>query len=568
MTLREWKPGLIAAMVLAVITSLPQIYLCYERGSEWNGAYAYFDSDEFAYSAYLNALIAGRPRRNDPYTGDDGSRFETLYSIQFIPAYSIAIPARVFGVSASTAFIILLPVITIASTLILFLCLFEFTQNSIVSAIGAMGVLCFGTLAAQPPWQFFSAPVPFPFPFLRRYMPAFPFPLFFAMTLFMWRSIARNALIWSALAGLMLVALIYSYFFLWTAAAAWLATLMILWMVARPGEYRIILRVFGVIALIGAVALVPYLWLLAHRSPVIDQTQLLEFTHRPDLFRGPELYGMAIVIVTIRLVTRGMDWRDPRILFILSFAAAPLLVFNQQVLTGRSLQPFHYERFIANYWTLSALCLAFGLTWRSLPKRVPLHLAIGSIGIALILAVHAATERLSSNVEVDKGRGVALKLRGCGGVAFISSPLTHTFATTASSPVLWAQYLYTFSHLDLTEQKLRFYKYLYYSGVSEQTLRVSLERGGYAASGEIFGLQRTNQILTANPRPITPHEIETAIDEYRSFTLVFSHADAASPLLSCAIVSPTNNLSNLDKWYERDAGEKVGDFIIYGLTLK
>src|SRR5882724_569813 len=247
MTLRQWKPGLIAAAVLAVITSLPQIYLCYERGSEWNGAYAYFDSDEFAYSAYLNALIAGRPRRNDPYTGDDGGRFETLYSIQFIPAYSIAIPARIFGVSAATAFIILLPVITIASTLILFLFLFEFTQNSIVAAIGAVGVLCFGILAAQPPWQIFSTP--FPFPFLRRYMPAFPFPLFFAMTLFVWRSLARDSLIWSALAGLMLVALIYSYFFLWTAAAAWLATLMILWMVARRHDYWIIVRVFGVIVL-------------------------------------------------------------------------------------------------------------------------------------------------------------------------------------------------------------------------------------------------------------------------------------------------------------------------------
>jgi hypothetical protein len=568
MTFREWKPGLIAATVLAVITSLPQIYLCYERGSEWNGAYAYFDSDEFAYSAYLNALIEGRPRRNDPYTGDDSGEFETLFSIQFIPAYSIAIPARIFGFSASAAFIILLPLITIASTLMLFLLLFEFTQNSIVSAIGALGVLCFGILAAQPPWQFFSAPFPFPFPFLRRYMPAFPFPLFFAMTLFMWRSLARNSLIWSAFAGLTFVALIYSYFYLWTAAAAWLVTLMILWMVARPHDYRMIVRVFGVIVLIGGVALVPYLWLLAHRSPVIDQSQLLEFTHWPDLKRGPELFGVLILLVLAAVKRRAVDWRDPKILFLLSFALAPIVVFNHQVLTGRSLQPFHYEWFIANYWTLTALFLAFGLTWRNPPKRVPLYLAIGSIGIALILAVHAAAERLSSNVDVDKGRGVALKFRGYEGVAFIPGTLTHSFATTAPNPVLWAQYLYTFSHVDLREQKLRFYRYLYYSGVNEQALKVSLERGGYAASGEIFGLQRTNQILIANPQPITPREIEAAIDEYRNFTLAFSRGDAATPVLSYAIVSPTNNLSNLDKWYERDAGQKVGDFIIYRLTLK
>lgn len=177
MTLQQWKPGLLAAMVLAVITSLPQIYLCYERGSKWNGAYSYLDGDEFAYSAYVNALIDGRPRRNDPYTGQDGGPFETLFSIQFIPPYSIAILARIFGVSASTAFIILLPVVTIASTLILFRLLVEITENSVVSAIGAIGVLCFGILASQAPWRFWSVPIAFPF--LRRYMPAFPFPFFF-----------------------------------------------------------------------------------------------------------------------------------------------------------------------------------------------------------------------------------------------------------------------------------------------------------------------------------------------------------------------------------------------------
>src|SRR5258705_12980366 len=94
MTALKWKPFLLAAVLLAAITSFPQIYLCYERRYEWNGAYAYLDSDEFAYSAYVNALIDGRPRRNNPYTGDDGGPFETLYSIQFIPAYSIAISAR------------------------------------------------------------------------------------------------------------------------------------------------------------------------------------------------------------------------------------------------------------------------------------------------------------------------------------------------------------------------------------------------------------------------------------------------------------------------------------------
>jgi hypothetical protein len=566
MTLQQFKPGLLAAVVLAVITSLPQIYLCYERGSKWNGAYAYLDGDEFAYSAYVNALIDGRPRRNDPYTGQDGGPFETLFSIQFIPPYAIAFLARIFGVSAATAFIILLPLGTIASALILFCLLFEITKKSVVSAIGAMGVLCFGGLVTQAPWRFWIIPVAFPF--LRRYMPAFPFPFFFAMALFMWRALTRNALIWSVFSGMMLVVLIYSYFFLWTAAVAWLATLMILWMLARPRDYRIIFRVFGITLLIGAVALVPYIWLLAHRASVIDQAQLLDFTHRPDLFRGPELYSISILAVILACARRGTNWRDARILFILSFTLAPFLVFNEQVLTGRSLQPFHYEQFIANYWIVTALLIAFGLVSPNLPRRIPFYLGVASVGVGLILGVADSTDRLNSKIEVDKGREVALKLKGHDGLALISSPLTDSLATTTSNPVLWAQYLYTFSHADSKERKLRFHKYLYYLGVTKEGLRASLEHEGYSARSELFGLERVNPILAVNARPITPQEIEEASNEYQQFTLTFSRSDAASPLLAYAIVSPTNNLSNLDKWYERDGGERVGDFIIYRLTLK
>jgi len=216
MTCRQWTPGLIGAAVLMLITSLPQILLCYERGRQWNGAYACLDRDEFAYSAYVNALINQRPRLNDPYTGEDGGAFETLFSIQSLPAYAIAMPARLFGISASTAFIILLPTITIASSLLLFLLFFELTQNEIFSAIGAFCVLCFGWVAASLPWVFFSPHVAFPF--LKRYVPAFPFPFFLAMTLFTWWALVRKSVFWSFLSGLCFVVLIYSYFFLWTAA--------------------------------------------------------------------------------------------------------------------------------------------------------------------------------------------------------------------------------------------------------------------------------------------------------------------------------------------------------------
>src|SRR6185295_9454426 len=94
-----------------LLSQLPQVLMWGSRGAEWNGTYAELHGDEWVYSAYVQALIDGRPRRNDAYTGRDNGpttvQPESLFSIQFLPAYAIAIPARLLGVSSSAAFIVL-----------------------------------------------------------------------------------------------------------------------------------------------------------------------------------------------------------------------------------------------------------------------------------------------------------------------------------------------------------------------------------------------------------------------------------------------------------------------------
>ena len=99
-----WRWGILAATAVALIALYPQLRLQLERGKDWNGSYAFLSQDEIAYSAYVNALMTGRPRRNDPYTGRDDApgapQPESLFSIQFVPAYAIALPARALGASA------------------------------------------------------------------------------------------------------------------------------------------------------------------------------------------------------------------------------------------------------------------------------------------------------------------------------------------------------------------------------------------------------------------------------------------------------------------------------------
>ena len=67
--IESWKWPIWAALAITLLSVYPQLLMWGVRGREWNGSFAEVDGDEWAYSAYIQALIDGRRRRNDPYTG-------------------------------------------------------------------------------------------------------------------------------------------------------------------------------------------------------------------------------------------------------------------------------------------------------------------------------------------------------------------------------------------------------------------------------------------------------------------------------------------------------------------
>ncbi len=356
---------MLAAVGITLLALIPQILMWGSRGSQWNGTYAEFHGDEWVYSAYIQALIDGRPRRSDAYTGRDDRpgqpEPESLFSIQFVPAYLIAVPARALGISSSTAFLILGVLAPFLSCLAVFWLLANVTQDAKLASAGAVLVLCLGALAAgQGLVHLFISGSNYSFiPFLRRYEPVAPFPLFFVFCTLTWKSLnsSTRSFAWALAAGVTLGLLIFSYFFLWTAALAWVVCLAILWFISHRGSWRTGLKSFATIVLVTLAALIPYAILISHRSQTMDAGQKLILSHAPDLFRIPELLGLVVVaLIALGIRKERLKWNAPETLFAASFALTPALVFNQQIITGRSLQPFHYEWFIANYLALAGTC--------------------------------------------------------------------------------------------------------------------------------------------------------------------------------------------------------------------
>src|SRR6266536_3778256 len=96
--LTKWKWCALTSLALVLLSLLPQIHLWIVRGRDWNGAYVSSQGDEPLYSGYVNALIEGRTRKNDPFGGKDSSASaplpESAFSIQLVPAYVVSSLAR------------------------------------------------------------------------------------------------------------------------------------------------------------------------------------------------------------------------------------------------------------------------------------------------------------------------------------------------------------------------------------------------------------------------------------------------------------------------------------------
>lgn len=601
---RGWRWGVAAAIGLVVVSLVPQLHLWRERGRVWHGSDFSFFSDEAAYESYVNALIDGRPRLNDPYTGRDDSpatpQAESLFSIQFIPAYALALPARLFNLSAAAVFIILWPLAAFAATLALTRLLRAATGDEPAAAALALFALCFCTFIQKGVRTLRGLETAYlPLPFLRRYLPALPFALFFVFCLLVWRALKtdeRRASLADALfAGLTFALLVYSYFYLWTAAAAWLACLALVWLAASPrAERPRAARTLVVVAAIAAVSLAPYAWLLARRAPTMNAAQALVHTRAPDLFRTSELLGALALVLLLFGARRGrIAWRDRGALLAASFALTPFVVFNQQLLTGRALQPVHYEQYIANYVSLAALALAFvlvlngraareGLGRVCIPRKILASVALVSLAWAAFEVVVATRRAAHFNLRVDEMRPVSLRLSemaradgefepGTGGRRVVFCPdITQAdrLPNVAPQAVLWSPHMFVFSGVTPSEERERLYRQLYYSDIDAERFADFISRP-HPYRNAVFGWARAVNGLDATRAPLTPADLAAEGRAYAAYISSFTRERAAeTPLSYVVIAAGQTDPGNIDRWYARDAGERVGNYMIYRVKLR
>ncbi|MFT3746649.1 MAG: hypothetical protein QM785_20445 [Pyrinomonadaceae bacterium] len=605
----KWRFGIIAGLFLAVFSLYPQMKMLYLRGAEWNGHYAYNDIDEVAYGSYLKALIDGRPRKNDPYTGRDDSpetpQQESLFSIQFAGPMTVAVPARLLGVGAPWAMTISGAVAAFLTALAIFWLLGMITGDSIFAMAGSLVVLAGGALFAGEGaiGEILGTSYSYPyFPGFRRYIPAMAFPAFFALVGLVWKllvfekfgnsessngSNSRSASI-LPLSILAFGYIVFSYFYVWTTAAAWLTCLGTCWIVVRPDGIWSDLRKIAILGAGCVAVLAPYAWLLSNRSHTMDDVQLLVLTRALDLTRVPELIGFFVVLViAIGIATRMFSLRSRGTIFAISLALTPAIVFNQQLITGQSLQPIHYQVFIGNYVAGLAVVVTFGLIWRTAEERHRLPARIAMAAIAVIAAGWGFVEchytvRVLDDVNVlrDEAYPVGKRLTELAAndpdkhkrnVLHLGIAEGDDLPTIAPQAVLWARHQHVFPGVDWQESKERYYQQLLYQGVGEKQLADGMKKGDdFVSMISLFGWGRHTDRLNSDYKPLTYGEIDEEARRYADYAAKFDARREGIPRLDYLVlpIELDPYLDNVDKWYERTDREQFGKYILYKLKIK
>jgi hypothetical protein len=600
-----WRFGLIAAIFLAIFSLYPQFKLWCVRGSEWQGNYAYNDIDEVAYASYVKALADGRPRKNDPYTGRDDSperpQKESLFSIQFAAPYTLAIPGRFFGISTPWMMIIGGAIAAALTALAIFWFLFQLTGSNWYAMAGSVITLAGGALFAGEGAvsEMFFEGISYPyFPGFRRYIPALAMPAFFGLVGLIWKLLSKDEVDSrgkASLSPLLLFALslaafayaVYSYFYIWTTAVAWFGCLGFCWIIARPEGFKRDLRVLIGLGIGFVAILLPYAYLLSNRSRTMDDVQLLVRTHAPDFARVPEyIAGVVILIIAVGVFTRRIDIQSKAVLFVLSMAGAIFIVFNQQVITGRSLQPIHYQVFIGNYAAGLALVSALGLFIRGrewfhgvIAKTAFAALAVFAVGWGFVECHYTVRVLDDVNLARDEQMPLARRLIEMSKddadphktvVLHLGIAEADDLPTVAPQATLWSRHQHIFTTVTQQENKERYYQYLYYQGITGEQLAGAMKNGDFVSMIALFGWGRHTDRLNSEFKPLTYREIDIEALSYDNYCSNFDPHLSPETIISYLIVREDElpDLTNFDRWYERDEGERYGPFTLFRVRLK
>ncbi|HEY4499708.1 MAG TPA: hypothetical protein VJH70_01040 [Candidatus Paceibacterota bacterium] len=413
--LKNNKIAVALAALVAIISIAPHLWFAISLGEEYRGLYMTQAANELEYLGRVQEIAEGHWKVGSvpfvEYKSHPPFMPPSLLEIIF------AIASKIFFISIPTVFIISKGVLPAVLFLLIYSLIRSAGRDSEETRWWALGAAAFAVLGYD--LVDYRSVIGFlkggrgPDEFLiwtRPINPVLGGILVFGFVAAVWRLYSQTVSLWRGriIGGLLLSCGILSYFFSWGAMLSFLAILTLIAFLQKRWD---MVKNSIWIAFIGIIISLPYwynLWNASGNEGYIDSVM------RNGLFitRIPILNKVTLATLAIFLFVTWLDdrkrgfnhfrRREQWWYVALSMIAVGLVVFNQQVITGRTVWPYHFVQYVIVLCVSALAILMSRLEW--LPKLVTKFFTVGILLVSITFGIYSQITTYVQNADLYRGR--------------------------------------------------------------------------------------------------------------------------------------------------------------------
>jgi len=338
--LRTWWLPLVLATLVGMIYVLPHVLFIADLGIDYQGIILMGTDAEESYAARVHEIYDGH------YTVSNAFLYEHKngpYLQPPLPELLMGLVGKLGGLSVGELFIVADFVLPAVMFLLAYGFTLLLTGSRLASVLGA-SLLVLGHhlfhfwLPASLQFVLTGIQRPAtPLIFSRPVHPQLSLPFFFGCLVFLYRAVRDEEWRDVVLAGVLLGVQFYTYPYCWTFLYVGGSILFTFALLRK--EYRLCQRL-AVVGGIGAVVSLPY-WI--NSAAAVHSPAYADYLRRSGMIASRALTISKQLLVSIPLFALLHRPRDWRYWFLLSLLIGGFVVLNQNVITGRQIQPGHWH---------------------------------------------------------------------------------------------------------------------------------------------------------------------------------------------------------------------------------
>ncbi len=369
MNSRQWSGLIVCVLLVGILHVLPHLISVWHLGQKYQHIFAMYSADEEHYTVHIKKALEGHYNLSNRYLFEH--KYAPQESFTIDPANFIGLAGRLLHLKIETLVIAMRFLLPAAAFVLFFVLFKELGASYALALIAAWANLLtpyalFGQLdvLTRPALEFLSARgQTFPWyelflqaslPYARLVNPQLSGLVFLAALIAIVLMIKKPSSRWRLFAVIVFTAMNFRlFFYFWSALGAFALAIAVLALLLRRKELLVPLLVLIGLAFFLSFPFLPrVLSGIEHPESFLTEYAIM----RAPIF-SPACFLAIVLLLLFPLVRRWLESHPRDQLLYCAPLLTILLCMNQQLVTGKVVQSWHYELFVSPVLLSISLCL-------------------------------------------------------------------------------------------------------------------------------------------------------------------------------------------------------------------